>query len=48
MILDRWRAMSGRFVKVMPIDYRKALVRLREREEVKTRRRLAATEEVFR
>ena len=25
MILDRWREMSGRFVKVMPIDYRKAL-----------------------
>ena len=36
MILDRWRAMSGRFVKVMPIDYRKALARLRERETVKS------------
>jgi len=47
MILDRWRAMSGRFVKVMPIDYRKALVRLREREEVKSEA-AATTEEVFR
>ncbi len=47
MILDRWRAMSGRFVKVMPIDYRKALVRLRERETVKSEGS-AATEEVFR
>ncbi len=47
MILDRWREMSGRFVKVMPIDYRKALVRLREREQVKSEE-VAATEEVFR
>ncbi len=47
MILDRWRAMSGRFVKVMPIDYRKALARLRERETVKSEGS-AATEEVFR
>ena len=39
MILDRWREMSGRFVKVMPIDYRKALVRLREREQVKSEAR---------
>ena len=30
MILDRWREMSGRFVKVMPIDYAKALARLRD------------------
>ncbi len=47
MILDRWREMSGRFVKVMPIDYRKALIRLREREQVKSEG-AAATEEVFR
>ena len=47
MILDRWRAMSGRFVKVMPIDYRKALARLRERKTVKSEGS-AATEEVFR
>jgi glutamate synthase (NADPH) large chain len=47
MILDRWREMSGRFVKVMPIDFRKALVRLREREQVKSEA-APATEEVFR
>jgi glutamate synthase domain-containing protein 2/glutamate synthase domain-containing protein 1/glutamate synthase domain-containing protein 3 len=47
MILDRWREMSGRFVKVMPIDYRKALLRLREREQVKSEA-AATTEEVFR
>ena len=35
MILDNWREMSGKFVKVMPIDYRKALERLRQREQVK-------------
>jgi glutamate synthase (NADPH) large chain len=46
-ILDRWREMSGRFVKVMPIDYRKALLRLREREQVKSEG-AATTEEVFR
>ena len=46
MILDHWREMSGKFVKVMPIDYRKALERLREREAVKSED--AATEEVFR
>ena len=28
-ILDNWQEMSGKFVKVMPIDYRKALERLR-------------------
>jgi glutamate synthase domain-containing protein 2/glutamate synthase domain-containing protein 1/glutamate synthase domain-containing protein 3 len=46
-LLERWRAMSGRFVKVMPIDYRKALVRLREREQVKSEG-APPTEEVFR
>src|SRR3990167_10694919 len=30
-ILDNWQEMSGRFVKVIPIDYRKALQRLPER-----------------
>ncbi len=47
VVLDRWREMSGRFVKVMPIDYRKALLRLREREQVKSEG-VPATEEVFR
>jgi glutamate synthase domain-containing protein 3 len=46
-ILDNWQEMSGRFVKVMPIDYRKALQRLREREAVNAEQ-TAATEEVFR
>jgi len=46
-LLDNWQQMSGRFVKVMPIDYRKALQRLREREPVSAEQ-TAATEEVFR
>ena len=46
-ILDNWPEMSGKFVKVMPIDYRKALARLREREQV-SGDQTPATEEVFR
>ncbi|MFP4106672.1 MAG: glutamate synthase large subunit [Phycisphaerae bacterium] len=46
-ILDRWSDMVGKFVKVMPIDYRKALERQREREEASTDM-TPATEEVFR
>jgi glutamate synthase domain-containing protein 3 len=46
-ILDNWQEVSGKFVKVMPIDYRKALQRLREREAVSAEQ-TAATEEVFR
>jgi len=45
-ILDNWQEMTGRFVKVMPIDYRKSLERLREREEVGGEE-TPATEEVF-
>jgi glutamate synthase domain-containing protein 3 len=45
-ILDNWQEMAGRFVKVMPIDYRKALQRLREREQVGAEQ-TPATEEVF-
>ena len=45
-ILDDWREMAGKFVKVMPIDYRRALKRLREREEVGDET-TPATEEVF-
>ena len=45
-ILDNWQEMSGKFVKVMPIDYRKALERLREREAVRGDQ-TPATEEVF-
>jgi hypothetical protein len=39
--------MSGRFVKVMPIDYRESLERLRQREAV-SGEQIAATEEVYR
>ncbi len=46
-ILDNWHEMAGKFVKVMPIDYRKALERLRERDPV-TGEQTVATEEVFR
>ncbi|MBN1854829.1 MAG: glutamate synthase large subunit [Pirellulales bacterium] len=45
-ILDKWPEMVGKFVKVVPIDYRKALARLREREAVNAEQ-AAATEEVF-
>jgi len=45
-ILDNWRAMVGRFVKVVPIEYRKSLERLREREERSTEF-TPATEEVY-
>ncbi|MFW6066535.1 MAG: glutamate synthase-related protein, partial [Planctomycetota bacterium] len=46
-LLDRWRDWVGRFVKVVPIDYRRALLRLREREDRQTDF-TPATEEVFR
>lgn len=45
-ILDNWHEMSGKFVKVMPIDYRKALERLRERDAVQNEQ-TPATEEVY-
>jgi glutamate synthase (NADPH) large chain len=45
-ILDNWQEMSGKFVKVMPIDYRRALERLREQEAVRGEQ-TPATEEVF-
>jgi glutamate synthase domain-containing protein 2/glutamate synthase domain-containing protein 1/glutamate synthase domain-containing protein 3 len=45
-ILDNWPEMSGKFVKVMPIDYRKALEQIRQREHVRGEES-EATEEVF-
>ncbi len=45
-ILESWQEMWGKFVKVMPIDYRRALDRLREREAAATDQ-APATEEVF-
>jgi glutamate synthase domain-containing protein 2/glutamate synthase domain-containing protein 1/glutamate synthase domain-containing protein 3 len=45
-ILSRWRDLVGRFVKVFPIDYRKALQRLRD-NELPLADYTPATEEVF-
>ena len=45
-ILDAWPDMVGRFVKVIPIDYRKALERMQAEEERNTET-TPATEEVF-
>jgi len=45
-ILDHWSGMIGRFVKVMPIDYRKALERMQAEEQRHTET-TPATEEVF-
>ena len=45
-ILDSWDEMAGKFVKVMPIDYREALERQREREEAGAPF-TPATEEVY-
>jgi glutamate synthase (NADPH/NADH) large chain len=46
-ILDKWRDMVGRFVKVIPLDYRKALERQRDREQ-REQEMTPATEEVYR
>ena len=46
-IIERWSQMVGMFVKVMPIDYREALERMREQEARQTET-TPATEEVFR
>jgi glutamate synthase domain-containing protein 3 len=45
-ILDAWQDMVGKFVKVMPIDYRKALEMMRAAEQRSTVT-TPATEEVF-
>jgi len=45
-LLANWQEVVGRFVKVMPIDYRKSLERIRMREERQTET-TPATEEVF-
>ncbi|MFB0555585.1 MAG: glutamate synthase large subunit [Phycisphaerae bacterium] len=45
-ILNAWPDMVGRFVKVVPIDYRKALEKMREAEQRHTET-TPATEEVF-
>jgi glutamate synthase (NADPH/NADH) large chain len=45
-ILDTWLDAVGKFVKVVPIDYRKALERMRAAEQRDTET-TPATEEVF-
>ncbi|AQQ72266.1 Ferredoxin-dependent glutamate synthase 1 [Limihaloglobus sulfuriphilus] len=45
-ILDSWRDMVGRFVKIMPVDYRKALERLKNRDQ-RSNDNSPATEEVY-
>ena len=45
-ILDNWPKMVGRFVKVIPIDYRRSLQRLKDREQRDTEF-TPATEEVY-
>jgi glutamate synthase (NADPH) large chain len=45
-ILDNWQAQLPLFVKVMPIDYRKVLERMRLQEEA-DRETVAVTEEVY-
>ncbi len=45
-ILDAWPDMVGKFVKVVPIDYRKALEKMRAAEQRDTET-IPATEEVF-
>ena len=45
-ILDAWSDIVGRFVKVVPIDYRKALEKMRAAEQRDTET-IPATEEVF-
>jgi glutamate synthase (NADPH/NADH) large chain len=45
-ILNSWADMLGRFVKVVPIDYRKALEKMRAAERRHTET-TPATEEVF-
>ncbi len=47
MILENWEARLPQFVKVMPIDYRKVLERMRL-EEYPENETVSATEEVFR
>jgi len=46
-ILDAWQDMVGKFVKVMPIDYRASLEKIRAAEQRDTET-TPATEEVFR
>lgn len=46
-LLDNWQDMVGKFVKVVPVDYRKALEKMRANEQRHTET-VPATEEVYR
>jgi len=46
-VFDAWQDMVGKFVKVMPIDYRLSLEKIRAAEQRDTET-TPATEEVFR
>jgi len=46
-ILEKWPDMVGKFVKVMPIDYRRALEEMRKREAERRKEMTPAVEEVF-
>jgi glutamate synthase domain-containing protein 3 len=46
-VLDHWEACVPNFVKVMPIEYRKALERMSLREDAQMET-VSATEEVYR
>ncbi len=45
-ILEMWPAMIGRFVKVVPVEFRKAMERIRQHEQARAEQP-PATEEVF-
>jgi glutamate synthase domain-containing protein 3 len=47
MILEDWETHLPLFVKVMPLDYRRSLERMRLEERQVDRESVAATEEVF-
>ncbi len=46
-ILDAWLDIVGKFVKVVPIDYRKALEKMRTAQQQRDTETIPATEEVF-
>jgi glutamate synthase (NADPH) large chain len=46
MVLNNWDALLPLFVKVMPMDYKKVLERMRMQEDI-SRETVSATEEVY-
>jgi glutamate synthase (NADPH/NADH) large chain len=47
MILDQWETRYPRFVKVMPVEYRKVLTRMKEIERNREADTVSASEEVY-